>query len=108
MDMLPNVRTHPWYGRAHHRAGGGFRNPWPPDRQASPVRGLIWYVQNRLKSKVNRLPVVRSLDPSDLRAEPQSVHFTWLGHATLLIRSPRQTILLDPIFLPEGAAPRKL
>lgn len=103
MHALPEIHTHPWHNVEHH-ADGGFQNVWPPYRGGSVWKGMKWFLSSAFKSKENRLPPVRPIEPSSLRAAADSVHFTWIGHATMLIRTSSHSILIDPMFS-ERASP---
>ncbi len=98
------VQSHPWFSRGHHHEGGGFTNVWPPYRQTSVTKGSLWFLSTLFDRKENRLPSVRPIDVDDLQLPASNVELTWIGHSTLLIRTPNASILVDPIFS-ERASP---
>ena len=90
---------------AHHRAGGGFRNPpgSPPDR--ATLRDVLKFLL--VDMRVNRQPTpppghVVATAP-DLSALPDN-HLAWLGHACFALRMAGQLILTDP-YLSSAAGP---
>lgn len=101
---LPDIQIHPWHNRQHHVDDGGFQNIWPPYRSGSIWKGMTWFLGSLFSGKENRLPPVRPVSPDALSATPDQVTFTWIGHATMLIRGPGPTILIDPMFS-ERASP---
>ena len=86
--------------RPHHRAEGGFRNPWPNAEPAGFGNILKWWWQ--------RTRAGRPADPPrgsfatatpDLRAAvPGEIAATWIGHATVLLGIGPRRVLLDPMF----------
>ena len=84
--------------RDHHRPGG-FRNPWPgPADTVDPVQAArwaaTWITTRRAPARTPRV----ALATADLAAPASGVRVTWLGHASLLVRSAGATILVDPVF----------
>jgi N-acyl-phosphatidylethanolamine-hydrolysing phospholipase D len=88
---------------AHHRPGGGFRNPSPdaaPHGFLSLARWMLW---ERL---VHRRP--RDPDPGEFhrvapsfarpRAAADRLTVTWVGHSTLLIQIDGLNVLTDPMW----------
>jgi len=76
---------------AHHRPGGGFRNPWRDFAPDIPQGFLAW-------ARAHRTTNPRPLDPhpsvfpraspasSSPRAHEAALTVTWVGHATFLIQ----------------------
>lgn len=85
---------------AHHRPGGGFRNPWPTangDRLPSVLR---WWWE-RLGTELPPDPRPAQLpraapDPRRPRAAPAELTATWLGHSTFLLQIGGLNLLTDP------------
>lgn len=87
---------------AHHRPGGGFRNPWGTangDRQPSLLR---WWWERR-REGLPPDPAAEALP----RAEPQLTYpraphdelsATWVGHATFLLQIGGLNVLTDPVW----------
>ena len=98
---------------AHHRAGGGFRNPpgSPPDR--STLRDLLKFLLVDMR-RVDRHPTPKAghvaATPPDLAALPVN-HLAWLGHASFALRMAGRLILTDPYLSstagPIGLGPRR-
>lgn len=95
--MQPAIHTHPWHDRRHHRPGG-FRNVWPPPRDASVLRALGWLLRRPFARKRNLPPAVRPLDGAALAVPPARLRVTWLGHAAALIQTPTLNVVTDPMF----------
>ncbi|MGH9262078.1 MAG: MBL fold metallo-hydrolase, partial [Acidimicrobiales bacterium] len=108
----------------HHRAGGGFRNPWPVEgagdwnRLGALVRGgrtlqvaglVKWLVIDRLMKPLpvdpdpTVFPRVRSAHAMP-RAPDAALVITWIGHSTFLIQVGGLNLLTDPIWS-ERASP---
>lgn len=90
---------------AHHRPGGGFRNP-----PGSPVRTATWRDMLRFLLRDMRGAKPGPIPPDlhaqvtpDLAALPEA-HLAWLGHAAFAIRLAGKLILTDP-FLGDVAGP---
>lgn len=93
---------------AHHRPGGGFRNPWP----GASVHGggdlLRWWWERRR----NPPPPDPSPDsfpratPAFLapRAPRERLGVTWVGHSSLLLQIDGRNVLTDPVWS-ERASP---
>jgi N-acyl-phosphatidylethanolamine-hydrolysing phospholipase D len=85
---------------AHHRPGGGFRNPWPTangDRQPSVLR---WWWE-RLQSTLPPDPRPGELQrvPSGMampRSAPGELRATWIGHSSFLLQLGGRNLLTDP------------
>ncbi|MGH7506631.1 MAG: MBL fold metallo-hydrolase, partial [Longimicrobiales bacterium] len=88
---------------AHHRPGGGFRNPAPvQDGSREPGAFLRWQWQ-RLKGGVAPDPPAGAfpLAESEVirpRAPRGEVRITWVGHATFLIQVAGMNLLTDPVW----------
>lgn len=99
MSDLPAITRATGESRAHHRPGGGFRSPWAvPTDAVDPLRAARWMAS---RATVRRAPSATprvALAAADLDAPQAGVRVTWLGHASLLLRSPGATILVDPVF----------
>ena len=94
---------------AHHRPGGGFRNPWP-HAQAHGLRDFLkWSLVERRRNPRRHDP-----DPSTFarvapgfvapRAAPGEITVTWVGHTSFLIQISGLNVLTDPIWS-ERASP---
>jgi L-ascorbate metabolism protein UlaG (beta-lactamase superfamily) len=90
---------------AHHRAGGGFRNPpgSPPER--ATLRDLLKFllVDMRVDRQPTPPPGHVAPTPPDLAALPEN-HLAWLGHACFALRMAGKLILTDP-YLTRTAGP---
>ena len=94
---------------AHHRPGGGYRNPWPHAEPAGFREFLRWrFVERRTRaipanpprdSLPRRQPVI--VRP---RAGPGNRSVTWVGHATFLLQLGPVNVLTDPMWS-ERASP---
>lgn len=98
MNELPKVWTHPWHNIEHHTPEGGFQNLWEPRRGVSVWKGMKWFLGHTFTNKTNRLPPVRTVASEALRRPPTRLRITWIGHSTMLVRTPERTVLVDPIF----------
>ncbi len=93
----------------HHRAGGGFGNPWVSGRPAAFGGFLKWVL-------VHRTTRPRAADPDPrvfVRVAPQVLHpraatdqlvSTWVGHSTFLVQVGGRNVLTDPMWS-ERASP---
>jgi len=94
---------------SHHRAGGGFRNPWP-GAQPHGLSGLLkWAVSRRPpavapaqrtgSSSESPTAAPRHRQSADFSAsEANALTITWIGHSTFLIQCDGVNILTDPIW----------
>src|SRR6266550_2091745 len=94
---------------AHHRPGGGYRNPWPHTEPAGFRQFLRWRFVERRTHPITPNPPRDSLPrrtPSIVmpRAEPGYRSVTWVGHATFLLQLGRVNVLTDPMWS-ERASP---
>jgi len=87
--------------RAHHRPGGGFRNPWLESE--SRFRDFLRWRAESVKSprppapRAVSLPRVESAFATP-RAPADACSVTWVGHSTLLVQAGATNILTDPIW----------
>lgn len=86
----------------HHRAGGGFRNPWPSAQGGEGRADVLKWMMERWRTarppvraeSIPRTPP-RLADSESLQGEIES---TWLGHSTALVRTAGLTVLTDPVW----------
>ena len=99
MPDEPTVTRATGVPRDHHRAGGGFRNPLTvPTDAVDPLRAARWMATRVARGRTPSATPRVALVAADLDAPAAGVRVTWLGHASLLLRSPTTTILVDPVF----------
>ncbi len=94
---------------AHHRPGGGFRNPWPLAQTHGFLDFLKWTLVERRRNPRRPDPDPSSftrVTPSFIvpRADPEMVTLTWVGHTSFLIQMSGLNILIDPVWS-ERASP---
>ncbi|HEX6927119.1 MAG TPA: MBL fold metallo-hydrolase [Longimicrobiaceae bacterium] len=93
---------------AHHRPGGGFRNPWPTangDRQPSVLRW--WWERRRQELPPDPAPDAFPRGRPRIeypRARPGTLTATWVGHSTFLLQVGPLNVLTDPVWS-ERASP---
>ena len=88
---------------AHHRPGGGFRNPWATARTHGFLDFLKWTLLERRRNPTGGraepltfpLAVPAFVFP---RPEPSRLTMTWVGHSTFLVQIGGLNVLLDPIW----------
>jgi N-acyl-phosphatidylethanolamine-hydrolysing phospholipase D len=85
---------------AHHRAGGGFRNPWSGSTPTG-LRGLFRWALERARRRAAPLPdPPRVVVPA--HANPRAAHaeirVTAVGHSTFLIQLGPLNIVTDPVW----------
>ncbi len=94
---------------AHHRPGGGFRNPWSSSRTHGFLDFLKWTLIERRRDPPRRdreprtFPLAKPAFISP-RPQPSELTITWVGHSTFLVQMGGLNILLDPIWS-ERASP---
>ena len=94
---------------AHHRPGGGFRNPWPGAEVHGFKDFLRWRFRERREHPLVPSPPygsfpTRTPEIVAPRAQPGYHAVTWIGHSTVLIQTAGINILTDPIWS-ERASP---
>jgi N-acyl-phosphatidylethanolamine-hydrolysing phospholipase D len=88
---------------AHHRPGGGFRNPWPSGQMHGFLDFLKWSLIERRRNPRRADPqpdtFVR-VAPEYIvpRAAPDHFTLTWIGHTSFLIQVGALNVLTDPIW----------
>jgi N-acyl-phosphatidylethanolamine-hydrolysing phospholipase D len=103
MSAVPSASLPP---RAHHKPGGGFRNPWPADEARGLGSVALWLAQRlarRLTGRTRSQPradafrraVARVAQP---RAARHELLATWVGHSTFLLQLGGFNILTDPMW----------
>ncbi len=92
LENLSNGNT------SHRKQGGGFRNPWGPERDV-PVAKMLGWMLGRILRGTNALPAAAVLPDAGLavRGTP-SPRITWIGHSTVYLRAPDLNVLTDPQF----------
>jgi L-ascorbate metabolism protein UlaG (beta-lactamase superfamily) len=90
---------------AHHRAGGGFRNPPGSPRQSATLRDFLRFMLvDMRRAKVPAVPAEHiAAAPPDLAALAEN-EVAWLGHACFALRMAGKLILTDP-YLSRTAGP---
>ena len=90
---------------AHHRQGGGFRNPPGSPRQDATLGDFLKFLLvDMRRAKLPPLPPgLKSATPPDLMAMPDN-SVAWLGHASFAVRLGGKLIVTDP-FLGKTAGP---
>jgi N-acyl-phosphatidylethanolamine-hydrolysing phospholipase D len=86
---------------SHHRAGGGFQNPWLGAELG--FRDFLRWRFDRLRTTLPADPERTSLPrvaPSFAapRTAPDRCSVTWVGHSTVLVQAGALNILTDPIW----------
>lgn len=88
---------------AHHRPGGGFRNPPGSPRQAASFGDFIRFLAvDMRRAKPPPIPPGHVADtPPDLAALAEN-EIAWLGHASFALRMAGKLILTDPYLSPNA------
>ena len=86
---------------AHHRPGGGFRNPpGSPPRRATWRDMLKFLLLDMRRARLPALPAdLAAAQPPDL-AKLQENEVAWLGHACFALRLAGKLVLTDPFLEP--------
>ena len=102
---MPNTPAEPVPRPAHHRPGGGFRNPpGSPPRRATLRDMLKFLLWDMRRAKLPPIPPgLATAHPPDLAALAES-QIAWLGHACFALRVGGKLVLTDP-YLGETAGP---
>ncbi len=86
---------------AHHKPGGGFRNPWPGSTPTG-FRGLLrWAIERARRGTpppLSAAPVPVTPAHADPRATLDELRITAVGHSTFLIQIGPLNILTDPVW----------
>ena len=91
---------------AHHRAGGGFRNPPGSPADRATLRDFLKFLlvdMRRVDRHPRPPPGHVAPTPPDLASLPEN-HLAWLGHACFALRMAGKLILTDP-YLSKTAGP---
>ena len=90
---------------AHHRLGGGFRNPPGSPRQTATLRDFLGFMLiDMRRAKLPPLPEdLVAPSPPDLAALEEN-ELAWLGHACFAFRIAGKLVLTDP-YLSRAAGP---
>lgn len=90
---------------AHHRAGGGFRNPPGSPAERFTLRDMLKFLLVDMRVDCQPTPPQGHVAPvpPDLAALPEN-HLAWLGHACFAVRMAGRLILTDP-YLSRTAGP---
>jgi N-acyl-phosphatidylethanolamine-hydrolysing phospholipase D len=88
---------------AHHRPGGGFRNPWPFAQMHGFLDFLKWSVIERPRNPRRPDPDPRvfvRVAPAYTvpRGAPDLLTITWIGHTSFLIQIGGLNVLTDPVW----------
>ena len=88
---------------AHHRPGGGYRNPWPGAGARGFKEFLGWMFERARRGRFGppAAPAALPLATPDLaapRAAADDLRITAIGHSSFLIQLGPLNILTDPVF----------
>lgn len=99
-----------------HRAGRGFRNPWPDAEPRGLGDVLRWSLQRRRQNLASdpepgTFPMAQPM--FSRRAADDELSVTWVGHSTALLQVGAINVLTDPIWSERAspvqfAGPRRL
>lgn len=94
---------------AHHRPGGGFRNPWPGAELHGFKDFLRWRFRERREHPLVPSPAygslpIRAPEVVSPRADRSYHAATWIGHSTVLLQLGPLNVLTDPVWS-ERASP---
>jgi L-ascorbate metabolism protein UlaG (beta-lactamase superfamily) len=90
---------------AHHKPGGGFRNPPGSPRQTATLRDFLRFllIDMRRARPPESPPLHVATSAPNLTALPDD-HVAWLGHACFALRIGGRLVLTDP-YLSKTAGP---
>jgi N-acyl-phosphatidylethanolamine-hydrolysing phospholipase D len=88
---------------AHHRPGGGYRNPWPEGELHGLKDFLAWRIGEwRRGSRVPSPPVGSLPSRHPAIVAPHAARgyrsATWVGHSTVLLQLGSLNVLTDPVW----------
>ena len=88
---------------AHHRPGGGFRNPWPESELHGFKDFLKWRLDEwRHGGRVPSPPAGSLPTRQPAIAKPRAARghlsATWVGHSTVLLQLGALNVLTDPVW----------
>lgn len=86
---------------AHHRPGGGFRNPWPGSTPTGFGGLLRWALERARRGTLPPLPAppaVVASTQADPRAAADELRITAVGHSTFLLQIGPLNVLTDPVW----------
>ena len=87
--------------RAHHRPGGGFRNPWDDAELRGFGSFLKWKLAGRRARSRPAPPAHFPVVPSGFarpRGPADRLGLTWVGHSTFLVQLGGLNLVTDPMW----------